>query len=556
MAEKKEKSSNPFLEDMLPEPKSLLVDELQKDAITNAPTGYAVLGWPKEMEIVLDYTGLRGSASNIFWTFTHRMGKMRYSISKADEWVEINPNYTELYNQMLGQKQRIEGAIKSSLGSVAQAVADYELLRHDSRRYREILDYFKKGQKDQHVLRSLFVDRVDAYTGEGYSLVTMAKRWPTIITDFIRMKEEMEDVNEIRKDLDVSQAEATVLKTKNELYKEWKTLFLPAVKERVARIDTLVKARHRSIDEYKNWLKPYIAKFKSMKEASEGTSLTGNQFYVNNAFATPGFGTMDAWTFVRIWTWRPFQPVEGGKPEAIVEGGTSKRKGFVIDPYDAFVKHWKEKLEVHYGIKISDKEVDDYLKDALDRNPTSHCSEMESQAIYYLLFDFKILLSTMRSPPPEGVEMDNIMFYPMRIWVMSQNVLLVFMLELMARRKHMDRYMNEIIGTRSIEEDIYKKVEEEFGGKKEDEKDEEESLWQKLKPKYYTKYDDEIEDKNERIMKSTFEPNRTLKFIRFFVKPGPYESVFFERLSKMYFRASGFWYKQMVDLLKGAMKIE
>src|SRR4030067_353949 len=143
------------------------------------------------------------------------MGKMRYNIKKVDEWVEINPNYTELYNQMLGQKQRIEGAIKSSLASVAQAVADYELLKHDARRYGEILDYFKKGQRDQHVMRSLFVDRVDAFTGEGYSLVTMAKRWPTIITDFIRMKDEWEDVSAITTEMDVSQAGATVRQTKH-----------------------------------------------------------------------------------------------------------------------------------------------------------------------------------------------------------------------------------------------------------------------------------------------------------------------------------------------------
>ncbi len=535
----------PFLEDKLAEPQGLVVDKLQEWAIRKNPKGYAVMGWPREMFVILDYTALRGSASNVFWSFTHRVGKMRYTIKKVDEWVEINPNYVELYNQMLGQKQRIEGAIKSSLASVAQAVADYELVKHDARRYGEILDYFKKGQKDQHVMRSLFVDRVDAFTGEGYSLVTMAKRWPTIITDFIRMKDEWEDVSEIRKELDVSQAEATVLKTKNELYKEWKTLFLPTVKERYARIETLVKARRRSIDEYRNWLRPYITKYKAMKEGTE----KGDWSYVNNAFSTPGFGTMDAWTYVRVWVWRPFQVVEAGKPEAMLE---KKNRGFIVNPYDDFVRHWKKKIEKHYDVTISDKEVEDILADAINplKHEQAHCTPMESQALYYLLFDMKILLSTMKSPPPEGVEMDNIMYYPIKIWVMSQNSLLIHLLELKARDKYMEKYMDEIIGARSVEEDIYRKVEEEFeefGGKKakskKKEKEEGSSRWGSLKPRYISKDGD-------------FRPNTAMRFVRFFIKPGPYEPVFFERLSKMYFRASGFYYKQMVDVIKGAMGIE
>ncbi len=532
-----EKKGMPFFEDVLEMPKSLVVDELQKWAYdlpgSEPRTGKYIMGSPFEMQLILDFTGLRGSGSNVFWTFTHRVGKLRYAIAKADEWVEVNPNYTELYNQTLGQKQRIEGAIKSSLGSIAQSVADYELLRHDARRYREILDYFVKGKKDQHVMRSLFVDRVDAFTGEGYSLVTMAKRWPTIITDFIRMKDEWEDVSEIRKELDVSQAEATVLKTKNELYKEWKTLFLPTIKERYARIQALVKGRQRSIDEYKAWLKPYLAKYKSMKEASEGTKFTGSQFYATNAFATPGFGTMDAWSYVRIWVWRPFQPVEGGKPEAEIIGKGGKGEGFIIDPYDDHVKEWKGKIEKHYNVKISDKEVREKLKEWVTQSPHAYCSWMESESVYYILMDCHILLSTMKSPPPEGAEMDNLMVIPIRNWVMSQNNLLIHLLELYAREKWMEKYMDELIGARSVEKEIYEEVEREFEEKK-PEKEPGGGFRESLKGAR----------------------NRLEPLVRFFVKPGPYEPVFTERVSKMYMRASGFYFKQITDVFKTAMGIE
>jgi len=526
-----EKKAMPFFEDVLEMPKSLVVDELQDWAYAEAEarTGKYIMGSPFEMQLILDYTGLRGSASNVFWTFTHRVGKLRFAIAKADEWVEVNPTYTELYNQIIGQKQRIEGAIKASLGSIAQSVADYELVRHDARRYREILDYFVKGKKDEHVMRSLFVDRVDAFTGEGFSLVTMAKRWPTIITDFIRMKEEWDDVNLIRKELDVTQAEATVLKTKNELYKEWKTLFLPTVKERYARIQTLVKARQRSIDEYKLWLKPYLAKYKSMKEAGEGPTLTANQFYATNAFATPGFGTQDALSYVRIWVWRPFQPVEAGKPEAMLGKGPGKK--FIIDPYDDHAKEWKAKIEKHYNVKISDEEVREKLKGWTEQSPHSYCSWMESESIYYILMDCHILLSTLKSPPPEGVEMDNLMIIPIRNWVMSQNNLLIHLIELYAKEKWMEKYMDELIGTRNVEKEIYEEVEREFEEKK-----------------------PEKEKSNGEFRKNA--RKRLEPLVRFFVKPGPYEPVFTERVSKMYMRASGFYFKQITDVFKSAMGIE
>jgi hypothetical protein len=248
--------------------------------------------------------------------------------------------------------------------------------------------------------------------------------------------------------------------------------------------------------------------------------------------------------------------VEGGKPEAVLEKAGGK---FIVDPYDDFVRHWKAKIEKHYDVKISDDDVRKILSDAVNplKHEDAHYPPMESQALYYLLFDMKIILSTMKSPPPEGVEMDNLMYYPLKIWVMSQNSLLIHLLELEARQRWMNRYMDEIIGARSVEEDIYKKVEEELGEReKEEKKGEKESVWGKIKPKYYSKYPDDEKDEINRIMKSQFVPNKTMKFVRFFVKPGPYEPVFFERLSKMYFRASGFYYKQMVDLLKGAMGIE
>ncbi|RLB32403.1 MAG: hypothetical protein DRH12_19520, partial [Deltaproteobacteria bacterium] len=75
----------------------LVVDELQAWANTKPPkTGEVVYGSPFEMEVILDYTGPRGSGVGVYYGFSHRLGKWAYTVRKVDEWMEVNPEYTEL----------------------------------------------------------------------------------------------------------------------------------------------------------------------------------------------------------------------------------------------------------------------------------------------------------------------------------------------------------------------------------------------------------------------------------------------------------------------------
>ena len=195
----------------------LVIDHLQAKTRSGFPPmlGDAFFVAPLNTDIVMDFTTPMGGCTNMYWGYVFQMGKWYYNVRKVSESMEVSPIHSDSYNLFVGQRQRLEGQIKQGMTSAMQAVTDYELLSHDARRYKEILDYFQKGNTDEHVLRSMFVDRVDSFTGEGYSMVTMAKRWPTIITDFIRMgkseyKNRTWQVNEIMQELDVSQAEATV----------------------------------------------------------------------------------------------------------------------------------------------------------------------------------------------------------------------------------------------------------------------------------------------------------------------------------------------------------
>lgn len=518
----------------------LVMDEIRRELILPAykkPHGSFMCGSPLEMEIDFDFTGPRGSGPNVYYSYVFQLPKWGFNVKKVDEWVEVTPEFAEYYQITMEQKRKLMESIKSGLAEATKAVADYELMAHDVRRYREILDYFKKGSKDEHVIRSLFVDRVDAFTGEGYSMVTMAKRWPTIISDFIRMKEEWTDVNKIRQELDVSQAEATVLKTKNELFKEWKTMFLPAIKERYARIHNITEARKKSINVYKEWLKPYISQVKMIRERTEKKP----SINVNNPYFTPGFGQTQAQTGVRIWGWRPFTPADLRRKSMEKEEPWKNSKGkalkFVVNPYDEHAKEWKERIEEKYGVEISDDDVWDIAKGAVSND------EMDPNQIYYEFFEGVFQLNLIKTPPPESMDVDNLMITPLKAWYISQNVILGHLIELKARELAFEDEVNKMIGAPEFEEKKLEEIEKEF------EKVEEEVAGKTEKESKLKGFVDAVNSAGSKVKKPLE------SFFYLFVRRGPYEPIFKERVSKMFSRAMGPSYKKQLDLLKSEMGV-
>jgi len=530
--EKLSKEEKKFLKD------NIVIDLVRKGHYPPDGTpvlGEALLGIPENQDIVLDFTTPMGECSNVYYSFVFQMPKWDYRIRKVEEWMDVSPVHADAYNLMVAQRQKIESAIKTGLTSATEAITHYELLAHDQRRYEEVLDYFRKGEKDEHVLRSLFVDRVDAFTGEGYSMITMAKRWPTIITDFIRMKTEWDDINKIRDKLDVSQAEATVLKTKNELYVEWKKLFRPVIMDRYARIKTMVDARKKSIDEYKKWLKPYITRHKMMEEYPEKKKPSA---FVTNAVMVPGFGQAVMFSGVRLWVWRPFNPEEIGKTEFV--GEVKPYGAWDLDPYDDFVKKWIPHLNHKYGVKITDDVVRELMDEWGSSRTDKPLAEIDPTRPYYLLFDMVVSRSVIKTPPPAGAEMENLMLWPMRTFVISQNILLIHMLELWAIEQKFDREVDELIGAPELEEKLRKEVEEEFEPKK------------KKKERFVS-----LKSFFNKIGSVGSGIRRGIKPLsKYFIRAGPYESNFKERVTKIYMVGSGGIYQQMVDYWKEKMGVK
>ena len=83
-----------------------------------------------------------------------------YKIQKFDESLEVSPVDSGYYALTQRQKEEMEAKIKHGLESVANTVAEYELLMHDLRRYKEFLKLITTN--DEHALRAIFIDEVDA----------------------------------------------------------------------------------------------------------------------------------------------------------------------------------------------------------------------------------------------------------------------------------------------------------------------------------------------------------------------------------------------------------
>jgi len=512
-----------------------VVKILQKRTILTPLLGEAFMLSPENQGMVMDFTTKVGACSNVYYSFVFQMPKWNYRIEKVSEAMAVSPTHADSYNLLIGQKQKLEGKIKQGLASAMQAITDYELLQHDERRYKEIIDYFKKGIKDDHVLRNLFVDRVDAYTGEGYSMITMAKRWPTIINDFIRMGR---IITEEKKD-----GKERPLSSTDDIEKKLHVPLAPVVQERYARIKAAADSRRESIKQYKEWLKPYIARHKTMKEFDQMVAPSLRIY-------APAFGTSTALTAVNLWAWKPFPVEEKRKPETV--NVREENLGFPINPFDDFAKEWIARINIKYGTRYTDKDIvkmiDEFTVASMgvgykeDEVPGAWMSKND---VYYILFDVNIERTLIKTPPPEGGEMENIMLKPVRIWLLSQNALLVHLVELKAIAAQFDREINEMIGAQEREDEILNDVRSEMDEAENGPKDEKISATDSMK-----NFINRLERKYNWMVRKT-KPYR-----KYFFRPGPYESNFQERVTKLYLVGSGKYFGQVTNFWKSKFNVK
>jgi hypothetical protein len=145
----------------------------------------------------------------------------------------------------------------------------------------------------------------------------------------------------------------------------------------------------------------------------------------------------------------------------------------------------------------------------------------------FIDLDYELLLVKSATGP---LEMED-QYWHIHPFIISQNVLLLLLLEHEAKKLAFERYVNELIGVKEVEEEIRKEVEAEFEEKPEKKKEKKDYI------KSFKEFMEKLQEKLEPI-------------IRYFIKKGPYEKTALERLSKTFGDYMGPQTAEIANLIK------
>jgi hypothetical protein len=472
-----------------------------KDSVTaDTDEGFIIEGEiyhvrPYNQWMYLEFDTPVGLPGGMYVSFMAQLGKWGFVRERVEESSEISPAHAQ-YQQWIQQKQQIEAQIKQGLAGISSAISDFELLFHDLRKYRDFMNHFenmargKEEKKPELVeqnlqsLKAIFIDQVDANTGEGIALRSIAARWPTIIADFMRLKETDVDQKGISSTYKISEAEGVILATKNKLFLDWLATFKEAVTGRYERIRGMMEARKKSIDEYKNMLRPYIARYRTMREMGE--TAIGRKLSVEGSigiFRPPGtfMPTSDDWQ--TVWAWRAFVPPEIYRPGA--EGITDAKDVFKLDfpkefkdwlklefqadkdvakkygqqkvsptgiePLDKWVLALFPKIEEKYKIKFRPSEIlevrSKFIKQ-FDAAESPDWAYYWPKSPYFMVLELGFDKKSLRIGDRDSESM--VFASPFRAYMDTQNMILLRMLEIKAREKELENYISDMLGETAI----------------------------------------------------------------------------------------------------------
>ena len=464
----------------------------------------------------VNFTSFPGKCSATLFSLMFWLGKLGYHVVKAEDSMDISPLHTQFYQITIQQKQTLEHQIKEGLAGITQAITDFELLFHDLRKYKDFLDYFNAKaearkakdaaaeEKANQSLKAVFIDQVDVHTGDTVAMKSIAPRWPTIISDFMRLKDEDTDPKKIAKDYGVSEAEGVVLATKNKLFDEWAGTFEKVVRERYERLFGMVTARKFTIDEYKQMLKPYIERYKSIHEV--GPSETRSLSWLRPGAQASSIDRATIWAYKSMTRPEPTRITYenyGGNESilkadfcpsfmAVVRKSMGKLGKFReitlppcgIEPLDKWVWALYKYIEDKYNVRFSLEELLKYRNEFVGKDEKGNKGWGNTVEPYFKCFDAKVERAIIRLP--DGTELEDMTFNPLHFYMESQNMMFLRFLELKAQEKELENYMNEMLGNtkiKDVEKDYEKLFKVPLPGeeKTEKEKKEEADAWEDLR---------------------------------------------------------------------------
>ncbi len=486
-------------------------DVIKTEIFSDEP-GMGLNANPFEAEVYLDLTAPNGALSGQYYSLMFQLGRNGFGVFKIEESIDVSPVFKQYYELTINQKHELEARVKQGLGQIATAIHDYDLISHDLRKYREYMDYYTKierGEKEskskvkeekekgeklkkegEQTLRSVFIDQVDAHTGDSIAIKNIVQRWPTIIVDFMRLDDEDTDQKKIAEKYQITEAEGSVIATKNKLFLEWRdNLFKPTLKERYQNVLRLMEARKASITNYTEMLKPVIARFKII---NEGMDSKGYRNFALRGLFQAGSQAYSIDT-TRIWAFMPFAPAEKYKvtrdyldeiplrkagftkseiEELVKNGdnGLSKDKPIAsalpVEPsIDKIVRRYWPEVEKQYKVKLSIHDVfaarkrltEMFLRRSMDivggqaRRGTGEGAQYGSTwqfSPYFIFLDLPFERAVIKTP--NGTEIEDLALNTMTVKNRTQNVIIVTLLEIIAREKQLENYMNNMLGEMGV----------------------------------------------------------------------------------------------------------
>jgi hypothetical protein len=383
----------------------------------------------------------------------------------------------------------------------------------------------------------------------------------------MRLEDDDKEPGSISSKYDISKAEAVILSTKNKLFVGWKKLFENTAKDRYISLRGLVFSRKKTIEEYKEWLKPYIARFKMTRLGGERADVRANT--LKTFVDITGISTFN--NQIRLFVWKPMKFAEHNKPFSETTGK------FIVNPYDEYVREKiildKEKgLAKIYpwlanAVKYCPACKGYYSRDAIrcgnkkcgsvlltDRAYADQIVEKEilpnwnsskglsPNDLYYMFIDIDVNRNGMRL---QTGELEDITIKS-KMFVLSQNIMLVKMLELLCRDMEMENYIDEMLGVRFDDRDIEDLIKEELPG------------IYGSKDKLTDKENDRLKLKRavasyRGLFKSTDMPS-TSKLT--FLKRGFYERDFKDRITKHYAKYAAGQLASITSFVKSKMGVD
>ncbi|MEM0243513.1 MAG: hypothetical protein QXT34_03670 [Candidatus Aenigmatarchaeota archaeon] len=453
----------------------------------------------------LDFTHFAGKASELVYSITFGYSKKSFDVFKVAEGIYVSEAYQPFYTTIRKQKEEIENNIKAQLAHIATAITDAQLIAHDYRKYKHFVkiideleeierkikeskekkeDLLKRKKELDQMLRNIFIDQVDIHTGD-FSIINMARtRWTTFISDFLSLDDEKTPEDVLNKLKNITKAEAIQLSKKNQLYIIWREEFKKIVKERERELKKLLLMRKASIDNYKEMLRPLIARYLAIREEPI-------------FFVSPSLSFIKSYTrpflidSVKWWIIKPLNPylheLEKTRPGRI----DLKRVGFItesiIEKLEKMLGEKRESLEkkigeivmpvepsidrvVLAGIEVINKNfgTNFTIKDALSIRETLFKKEKEPDprkerwklSPFYALVEISLDRSIIKTY--SGIEVEDFDF-EIKPFAISQNLAILMYLQIKALEKYYENQINSFFGESLIKE---VEIESEVSGKK------------------------------------------------------------------------------------------